>query len=109
MSWPEIIALAVLPAFLVLDLLKPAARGGDARSRWWRSRAFAVTVFNFRLALKIGELWARCSPSATCRGRRWNDEPQLLNSTSASISTGIENGSSNSPTALRGWAPTSGP
>jgi hypothetical protein len=43
MSWPEIIALAVLPAFLLLDLLKPAARG-DGRARWWRSRAFAVTA-----------------------------------------------------------------
>ena len=57
MSWPEIIALAVLPAFLLLDLLKPAARG-DGRARWWRSRAFAVTAFNFWLAMKIGELWA---------------------------------------------------
>ena len=31
MSWPEIIALAVLPAFLLLDLLKPAERG-DGRA-----------------------------------------------------------------------------
>ena len=85
MSWPEIIALAVLPAFLMLDLLKPAA-GGDGRARWWRSRALAVTAFNFWLATKIGELWAprrgssRCSPSATCRGRRSSAEARQARS-----------------------------
>ena len=57
MSWPEIITFTVLPAFLLLDLLKPAS-GGAPRERWWRSRAFAVTAFNFWLAMKIGELWA---------------------------------------------------
>lgn len=54
MSWPEILSLAVLPAFLLLDVATPAATG---RARWWRSRALLVSVANFWLTLWIGQLW----------------------------------------------------
>jgi sterol desaturase/sphingolipid hydroxylase (fatty acid hydroxylase superfamily) len=56
MSWSEILTLALLPAFLLLDLLRPVRAG--SRPRWWRSRAFVVTAFNFWLALLIGQAWA---------------------------------------------------
>jgi sterol desaturase/sphingolipid hydroxylase (fatty acid hydroxylase superfamily) len=56
MSWLELITLALLPAFLLLDLVhRPNA---DTRTRWWRSRAFAVTSINFALSLAIGAAWA---------------------------------------------------
>jgi sterol desaturase/sphingolipid hydroxylase (fatty acid hydroxylase superfamily) len=55
MSWPEILTLALLPAFLLLDLLNPPPAG--VRSRWWRSRAFAVTAVNFWLATAVGQAW----------------------------------------------------
>lgn len=56
MSWLELITLAVLPAFLLLDLVhRPHA---DSRPRWWRTRAFAVTAVNFALSLAIGAAWA---------------------------------------------------
>jgi len=54
MSWLEIITLALLPAFLLLDLIHPP-RG--ERNRWWRSRAFAVSAFNFMLAMTIGQAY----------------------------------------------------
>ncbi|HSW06639.1 sterol desaturase family protein [Aquabacterium sp.] len=57
MSWLEILSLALLPAFLVLDLFRPPAPG--VRSRWWRSRAFVVTALNFGLSLFIGQLWGQ--------------------------------------------------
>jgi hypothetical protein len=47
MSWLEIGTLAVLPVFLLLDLLFSAPRG--SRSRWWRTRATGVTVVSFWL------------------------------------------------------------
>ena len=55
MSWPEIIALACLPAFLVYDLVSPPRRG--TRPRWWRTRAFIVTAANFWLSLLIGQAY----------------------------------------------------
>ncbi|MBT9552115.1 MAG: sterol desaturase family protein [Hydrogenophaga sp.] len=56
MSWPEILTLAVLPAFLLLDFATPATA---SRSRWWRSRASLVTAANVWLTLWVGELWGR--------------------------------------------------
>jgi sterol desaturase/sphingolipid hydroxylase (fatty acid hydroxylase superfamily) len=56
MSLPDILALAVLPAFLLLDYLVPPAAG--FRSRWWRSRAAMVIAVNFGLSLLVGQLWA---------------------------------------------------
>ena len=56
MSWLEIITLALLPAFLLLDLVHRPHR--DERSRWWRTRAFVVTAVNFWLSLLIGGWWA---------------------------------------------------
>lgn len=61
MSTPEILALATLPAFLLLDLLMPRRAG--ARSRWWRTRASFVTAINFWLSLLIGEAWAKHAAS----------------------------------------------
>ncbi|MCX2864925.1 sterol desaturase family protein [Paucibacter sp. PLA-PC-4] len=55
MSWLEIFALALLPAFLLLDFFNPPPKG--VRTRWWRSRAFAVTAVNFVLALFVGQAW----------------------------------------------------
>ena len=54
MSWPEILTLAALPAFLLLDYLTPAAAG---RTRWWRSIALSFTMLNAALALLVGHLW----------------------------------------------------
>ncbi len=56
MSLPEILTLALLPAFLLLDLLNPPPAG--VRSRWWRSRAFVVTALNFWLSLLVGQAWS---------------------------------------------------
>jgi sterol desaturase/sphingolipid hydroxylase (fatty acid hydroxylase superfamily) len=55
MSWIEWATLAILPLFLVNDLLFPPPRG--TRSGWWRSRALAVTAVNFGLSLVIGQWW----------------------------------------------------
>ncbi len=55
MSWPEMLTLALLPAFLLIDFFHPPARG--LRARWWRSRAFVVTALNFWLALWVGQAW----------------------------------------------------
>jgi sterol desaturase/sphingolipid hydroxylase (fatty acid hydroxylase superfamily) len=55
MSWLEILTLALLPAFLLVDFLNPPPTG--ARTRWWRSRAFVVTAVNFWLALFVGQAW----------------------------------------------------
>jgi sterol desaturase/sphingolipid hydroxylase (fatty acid hydroxylase superfamily) len=57
MSWLEIGTLAVLPAFLLLDLLFPAPKG--SRSRWWRSRATVVTAASFWLSLTLGQLYGQ--------------------------------------------------
>jgi sterol desaturase/sphingolipid hydroxylase (fatty acid hydroxylase superfamily) len=56
MTWLELLALALLPAFLLLDVLHRAHI--DPRPRWWRSRAFVVTAINFALSLAIGAAWA---------------------------------------------------
>lgn len=57
MSWYEIVALAALPAFLLLDLVH---RGHDERrSRWWRTRALAVTALNFALSMLVGSAWVQ--------------------------------------------------
>jgi sterol desaturase/sphingolipid hydroxylase (fatty acid hydroxylase superfamily) len=55
MSWLEIVTLALLPAFLLLDLLHRAH--ADRRSRGWRTRALVVTAFNFGLSLVLGGWW----------------------------------------------------
>lgn len=55
MSWPEILTLALLAAFLLLDFFNPPPKG--VRARWWRSRAFVVTAVNFWLALFVGQAW----------------------------------------------------
>jgi len=55
MSWIEWATLAILPLFLVHDLVKRPRAG--MRSRWWRSRALAVTSANFVLSLFIGQGW----------------------------------------------------
>ena len=57
MSWLEIGTLAVLPAFLLLDLLFPAPK--SSRSRWWRTRATAVTAVSFWLSLTLGQLYGQ--------------------------------------------------
>jgi len=55
MSWYEIVALAVLPAFLLLDFIH---RGHDERrARWWRTRALAITALNFVLSMLLGGAW----------------------------------------------------
>jgi sterol desaturase/sphingolipid hydroxylase (fatty acid hydroxylase superfamily) len=56
MSWLEIGTLAVLPVFLLLDFAQAPPR---ARSRWWRTRAFAITALSFGLALWLGQLYGR--------------------------------------------------
>lgn len=55
MSFIELATLAILPVFLLSDYLKPPS---TARTRWWRSRAFTVTLINFALSLAIGQWWA---------------------------------------------------
>ncbi len=57
MSWLEIITLALLPAFLAIDLLHRAH--ADRRTRGWRTRALLVTGFNFALSLVVGAWWAK--------------------------------------------------
>lgn len=69
MSWLEILTLSLLPAFLLLDFLQPAPQG--VRTRWWRSRAFAVTAINFWLALVVGQAWGA-----------WMGDTHLLNGAS---------------------------
>jgi sterol desaturase/sphingolipid hydroxylase (fatty acid hydroxylase superfamily) len=59
MSWIEWATLAILPLFLFVDLVNPPAAG--SRSRWWRSRALAVTAVNFVLSLFIGQWWVAAS------------------------------------------------
>jgi sterol desaturase/sphingolipid hydroxylase (fatty acid hydroxylase superfamily) len=59
MSWIEWATLAILPLFLFMDLVNPPAPG--SRSRWWRSRALAVTAVNFGLSLFIGQWWLAAS------------------------------------------------
>jgi sterol desaturase/sphingolipid hydroxylase (fatty acid hydroxylase superfamily) len=59
MSWIEWATLAILPLFLFIDLVHPPAPG--SRSRWWRSRALAVTAVNFVLSLFVGQSWVAAS------------------------------------------------
>ena len=54
MSWLEMCTLAVLPAFLLLDLAFPPK---GTRARWWRTRASAFTAVAFWLSLMLGQLW----------------------------------------------------
>jgi sterol desaturase/sphingolipid hydroxylase (fatty acid hydroxylase superfamily) len=56
MSPLEIFTLALLPAFLLLDITYRAHR--PAATTGWRRRAFAVTAFNFVLSLAVGQFWA---------------------------------------------------
>jgi len=56
MPWSKILMLAVLPAFLLLDVF--STRPSGARTRWWRTRALLVTAINFALALVVGKAWA---------------------------------------------------
>jgi sterol desaturase/sphingolipid hydroxylase (fatty acid hydroxylase superfamily) len=55
-TWLEILTLALLPAFLLIDVLHRAF--GDSRTRGWRTRAFIVTAFNFGLSIVVGAWWA---------------------------------------------------
>jgi len=56
MSWLEIATLALLPAFLLVDLLHRAH--ADLRPPRWRTRALVVTAANFALSLGLGLAWA---------------------------------------------------
>src|SRR5688572_32432528 len=49
MSWLEIVALSLLPLFLLLDLLHRAYP--STPSPGWRVRAFVVTAANFMLSM----------------------------------------------------------
>lgn len=51
----EWFSLAVLPVFLVLDLIWRAHR--NERARHWKLRALMVTAINFWLSLAIGTFW----------------------------------------------------
>lgn len=55
MSWLEIATLAMLPLFLITDLLYRAHR--DTRVRGWRTRALVITGVNFGLSLVVGRVW----------------------------------------------------
>lgn len=59
----ELLALAVLPAFLLLDLVYGARR--LAPTRGWRLRAFAVSVLTFYITLWTGQLWGLWLPDAS--------------------------------------------
>lgn len=56
MTWLEVLTLAILPGFLVADLLLP--HRGDRALRAWRLRASAVTALNFGLSLALGHAYA---------------------------------------------------
>jgi sterol desaturase/sphingolipid hydroxylase (fatty acid hydroxylase superfamily) len=53
----ELVTLATLPAFLLLDLVhrawRPSAQAG------WRRRALVVAAVNFGLSLLVGQFWAQ--------------------------------------------------
>ncbi|MDH5821955.1 sterol desaturase family protein [Luteimonas sp. RD2P54] len=51
----EILALAMLPAFLVLDLLYGHRRA--PRSRWWRLRGLLVSAFTIALSMAVALGW----------------------------------------------------
>lgn len=51
----EWFSLAVLPAFLVLDLIWRGYR--NERARHWKLRALVISGFNFWLSLAIGTFW----------------------------------------------------
>jgi sterol desaturase/sphingolipid hydroxylase (fatty acid hydroxylase superfamily) len=55
MSSIELLALGILPAFLLLDLVHRPHR--DRRVRGWRARALVVTAVNFALSLAVGAAW----------------------------------------------------
>jgi sterol desaturase/sphingolipid hydroxylase (fatty acid hydroxylase superfamily) len=55
MSLPEILALLILPIFLVIDLVLRRRRRGLGS---WRLRALGVTTINFGLSLGVGAAWA---------------------------------------------------
>lgn len=56
MSWIELTTLALLPAFLLIDLVH--RHHADPRARGWRLRAITLTAVNFGLSLAIGAAWA---------------------------------------------------
>lgn len=56
MIWLQALTLAILPAFLVADLLLKPQLGRTQRS--WRLRAVSVTLVNFALSLGIGHGYA---------------------------------------------------
>lgn len=51
----EMLALATIPLFLLLDLLYRARR--FATTRWWRARAFFVTAVTFAFSIVVATLW----------------------------------------------------
>jgi len=52
----ETLTLAIIPAFLVLDLLHRARRFES--TRWWRARALVVSALNFALSVGVAVFWA---------------------------------------------------
>ena len=56
MSWLEILTLAILPAFLGLDFIHQARAVNTVR--WWRIRAFLVTIAAFALSTAVAAGWA---------------------------------------------------
>lgn len=55
MSWLEITALALLPAFMALDFL---VRERQYKTpRFWRTRAFLISAFTVWFSLQVGRLW----------------------------------------------------
>jgi sterol desaturase/sphingolipid hydroxylase (fatty acid hydroxylase superfamily) len=57
MSWLEITALALLPAFMVLDFL--ISERSYKSPRFWRLRAFLVSAFTVWFSLQVGLWWAQ--------------------------------------------------
>lgn len=57
MSWLEIITLSLLPAFLLLDAVFRTRQ--YATPRFWRTRAFLVSVFSVWLSLEVGLAWSK--------------------------------------------------
>lgn len=68
MSWLEVATLALLPAFLLVDLLHRAH--ADPRAPGWRRRALVVTGANFVLSLGVGRAWAALFGGASLFGGR---------------------------------------
>lgn len=57
MSWIELLTLAILPAFLLLDLVLPNRH--SRATRGWRVRALAITTLSFALSLGLGQAYAQ--------------------------------------------------